>query len=123
MKNVKEEEKVERCRCTRCKNEHDYSERVPVKDSIGHILACPRCLCHSYYDVTEYDFQYCTGYPVIGYCSRSDKCLLVQNEKRDKPSQLSKLRVRHYTKKALKNCKYFKPLETSVPNVPNVPKS
>jgi hypothetical protein len=106
-----EEEKRERCRCPRCKNEHDFSERVSIEDGkgIGRALVCPRCLCRSYYDITEYDFQYCTGYPVIDICPRRDKCLLVENKKRDNPSQLSKLRVRHYTKRALKNCKYFIP--------------
>jgi hypothetical protein len=97
-----------KCRCTRCRNEHSHSERVEVEDCGGYVLACPRCFAHSYNDITEYDFKYCTGYPVIDVCPRSKECQLVINCKRDNPDSLSKQRVRHYTKKSLKNCKYFK---------------
>jgi hypothetical protein len=103
----------ERCRCPRCKNEHKYSDRIAVleKNGIASALVCPKCSCKSYYDITERDFQYCTGFPVIDLCPRRDECQLVRNEKRDSPDQLSKLRVRHYTKKAVKSCKYFKPIK------------
>jgi hypothetical protein len=87
---------------------------VSVKDGkrISQALVCPRCGCRSYFDITEYDFQYCTGFFGVGYCFRGDECLLMENLKRDNPGQLSKLRVCHHTKKALKNCKYFKPLKS-----------
>jgi hypothetical protein len=106
-------EKEIRCRCTRCKNEHDFSDRVDVEDKKGitHILACPKCFAHSYHDITEYGFKYCTGYPVIDICPKQSECQLVINLKTDNPSTLDLLRVRHYTKRSLKNCKYFKKTE------------
>ena len=104
---------IEKCRCTRCGNVHNYTERVEQTTGGSNAfttLSCPKCGTSSYNDVTEYDFKYCTGYPVIDVCPRSGECQLVQNLKIENPDTLSKLRVRHYTKTSLKKCKYFMPL-------------
>jgi hypothetical protein len=103
-------ENKQRCKCTRCKNEHDYSERIktPKRNCTFFSLVCPRCGCESYYDITEHPCAYCTGYFYVGMCERGRKCQLIVNLKRDNPPALDQLRVRHYTKKSLKNCKYFK---------------
>ena len=100
-------------RCTRCKNRHAYAERVPVPvpDSVGRVLVCPRCLCRSYNDITEYDFVYRTGYPAVGRCKRAHECQLVANLKRDDPLTDRKLVVKHYSLKELRGCKYFKKRE------------
>jgi len=104
-------EKVEKCRCTRCKNKHLYSERVPIeRRNGGATLCCPRCGCGSYNDITEREKLYCTGYPGIDVCHKARQCQLIINLEKDKPSQLDKRRVYHFTKTELKNCKHFKPI-------------
>ena len=105
-------ETVEKCRCTRCKNKHLHSERIPIKRrGGGTVLCCPKCGCGSFNDITEREKSYCTGYPFIDICPKSRECQLVANLKKDNPSQLDKRRVVYYTKTELKNCKYFKPIQ------------
>jgi hypothetical protein len=112
IKNYRNMETIEKCRCVRCKNKHLYSERIPIeRKRVGVTLCCPKCGCGSYNDITEREKLYCTGYPGIDICPKSKECQLVVNLKRDNPDQLDKRRVYHYTKTELKNCKYFKPIE------------
>lgn len=48
--------------CTRCKNQHQKSERISKSGNHGmYDLICPRCNCKSYYDMS----------PMVAWCFRS----------------------------------------------------
>ena len=55
--------------CTRCKNKHSHAERIPKPDRKMEGLSnlvCPRCGCHSYYDLTPW-FAWCWASGLIEF--------------------------------------------------------
>jgi hypothetical protein len=108
----------EKCRCTRCGNEHPFSERIEKPEHpfvCGKVSTCLRCGCKSYYHLpSDEEIKYCTGVAVLRgltiYCQKRTGCLLYQN--RILSAQFDPRKM-FFKKKDIAECRNFKKINPS----------